>query len=616
MKTKLLALTIALAMVLAVFCNIPVKAENGPSDEYAFIIFGSMEDYKEIYDEGTIHNDAMEGVTYDLATNTLTLENVNNNMCLEANKMGDDFKIKLVGENSIALLCAYGDEYGGSITITGDGKLTIDTDKFGLNLPAGSDEEINGVTLYAENTSPVFTVEDTATVNIKAYSSVIKVIDTPNNDGSKAIVLKNGQNISSSIKTAHYSYRMTKETNCIMFEDYDGMAETFKLYTKDGKNYGVQEYGEGEYSLRYAPIEYSAKADKYFFDPKYDGDWNVILTEEDLTARGLVATGEEVTIDGYTNAWEYSIQKNKDGKAFVGLNYYTDGVNTFKVYEITDEEITLSDGESYKVLIPNNDGYEDEDLEYEFYEVVEDNYNIWVNLHTLNITPEGEEEPVEEPAEEPADETDVVKVEAAENTTEDLQAKQEVGKLINAIVKEDEGTVEGVDAELAEKIREKVEDGETIYVEVVAKEVKAEDIKDDAKVVEEKVKDGKVAAYFDIDVIIKTENEELGTITKLQDKIELSLDIPENLPKVEEGYKRVFKVVKVHDGKAEELETTVSGKIAKFKASEFSTYALTYEDTKVTKNPGTGDMIVVYFVILAVSVIGIGVTLKSMKKQD
>lgn len=39
--------------------------------------------------------------------------------------MGDDFKIRLIGENEISSIVAYGDAWGGSVTICGDGSLTV-----------------------------------------------------------------------------------------------------------------------------------------------------------------------------------------------------------------------------------------------------------------------------------------------------------------------------------------------------------------------------------------------------------------------------------------------------------------------------------------------------------
>ena len=86
----------------------------------------------------------------------------------------------------------------------------------------------------------------------------------------------------------------------------------------------------------------------------------------------------------------------------------------------------------------------------------------------------------------------------------------------------------------------------------------------------------------------------MGNVTNLQDKITLTVTIPEGLPAVPAGYTRTYKIIRVHNGLAEELETTVSGDKVSFKSDKFSTYALTYEDTKNTKNPATGDNISIY----------------------
>ena len=279
------------------------------------------------------------------------------------------------------------------------------------------------------------------------------------------------------------------------------------------------------------------------------------------------------------------------------------------IFYISDYTITLGDGNKYKMLT-EYDG-EPEEAHGEFITVEEENYNIFVNSSNLTIKAKTEE--IEKP-EEKHEENTLVKVEATDNSEENVLAKEEVEKLINAIAKEDDGTVEGIDEELAKKIREKVENGETIYVEVIAKEVKAEDIEKDAKAIEEKNKDGKVATYFDITVVVKTENEELGKVTNLQNKIELTLDIPDNLPAVEKGYKRTYKVIRVHNGKVEELETTVSGKKAAFKTDAFSTYALTYKDEKVTVNPATGDNIITLVTIFVTSMLVAITTIKLNRK--
>lgn len=64
------------------------------------------------------------GASYDLATNTLTLENFTGRQ-INVNMMGNGFKIKLVGDNYLEQILVWGFGYGGSVTFTGDGSLTL-----------------------------------------------------------------------------------------------------------------------------------------------------------------------------------------------------------------------------------------------------------------------------------------------------------------------------------------------------------------------------------------------------------------------------------------------------------------------------------------------------------
>ncbi len=75
----------------------------------------------EFYPEEIVDDPSMR---YDRETNTLTLDNCNAGR-LVANMMGNGFKIKLVGNNTIEGLLVWGFHYGGSVTFVGDGSLTI-----------------------------------------------------------------------------------------------------------------------------------------------------------------------------------------------------------------------------------------------------------------------------------------------------------------------------------------------------------------------------------------------------------------------------------------------------------------------------------------------------------
>ena len=74
------------------------------------------------------------GAVYDRETNVLTLTNCNLES-LDVNLMGNGFTIELVGENHIGFISIWGYFYGGSVTFTGDGTLSVNEDrKFDIGL--------------------------------------------------------------------------------------------------------------------------------------------------------------------------------------------------------------------------------------------------------------------------------------------------------------------------------------------------------------------------------------------------------------------------------------------------------------------------------------------------
>ena len=141
---KFLCLSAAamLAFLMCAACLlVPAKGENGPCDTgdwaFAYISVGNDGDssnpqgeYKTIYSASSKDISTVEGISYDRASNTLTIENYNNTKNrIATNMMGDDFKINIKGENHIGGLVSYGDGWGGSITLTGNGTLYINENK-------------------------------------------------------------------------------------------------------------------------------------------------------------------------------------------------------------------------------------------------------------------------------------------------------------------------------------------------------------------------------------------------------------------------------------------------------------------------------------------------------
>ncbi len=183
-----------------------------------------------------------------------------------------------------------------------------------------------------------------------------------------------------------------------------------------------------------------------------------------------------------------------------------------------------------------------------------------------------------------------IDVQPDENNTEENQAAKEVAKLVEQLFKED-SEVKGIDEKLADIIKEAVSAYKEVIVEVQKDEVKESELpKEEAALVKEKLtEERQLAACYDIDMVVTIDGKEKGTITEIANPITVSVKIPENLPALEEGYVRIYFILRVHDGKVEELPATVSGENVTFRTDKFSTYVLGYEDSKGIKGDINGD---------------------------
>lgn len=174
-----LVTAVVLAVSAAVSFAVPqVKAANGPCDTgdwaYAYINVRNGEESNLLFSsEGT---NSIDGMSYDRESNTLTLNNYKSSTTvIVTNMMGDNFKINLVGDNEIGSIGSYGDAWGGSINISGNGSLVINADK--------SDDY--GIAFFAEGTNSVLSVADTCNVTI--YSGSKAVVYTSDNLTNKPI---------------------------------------------------------------------------------------------------------------------------------------------------------------------------------------------------------------------------------------------------------------------------------------------------------------------------------------------------------------------------------------------------------------------------------------------
>lgn len=180
---KLISLLIVAAMMLAMFSVTAFAAGEeqaeptvGPADSvYMYggartgIYFPQAGRYSYVvnydYDEGklTVRNDAIAGMTYDLESNTLTVDNVHQKAnILEVWYMGNDFKLNVVGECEFGMIRVLNplDFHSTSLNIIGSGTLTVNEEK--LNNTA--------IQLATDGSSPIMGLDIADTVTVNLYS--------------------------------------------------------------------------------------------------------------------------------------------------------------------------------------------------------------------------------------------------------------------------------------------------------------------------------------------------------------------------------------------------------------------------------------------------------------
>lgn len=234
------------SLMLAVLCMwvgcvMTVQAANGPNTgEYsaAYINIynrGGTNINHFVYVTGSQKAETVKGAVYDKKTNTLTLTNYKHpTMSIEANEMGDDFKIKLVGDNQIKSLIVWGYGYGGSVEILGDGTLTINKNK----------EKNCGITMQPEGTKAVLKVSGKAVVDVYAGTDKMPFYVNSISEKYKNCV---DADTDRTLQTeeAYTDQYIMHHVVCLSDTPY-----VFDVYTKDGdanSKYAIQLYDTSYY---------------------------------------------------------------------------------------------------------------------------------------------------------------------------------------------------------------------------------------------------------------------------------------------------------------------------------------------------------------------------------
>ena len=327
-KIAALAGAVVLAVSSAVlYAAPPVKAANGPCDTgdwaYAYINVRTGEDSTTIFSsKGT---NSIDGMSYDRQTNTLTLNNYKNKTAgIATNMMGDDFKINLIGDNEIGSIGSYGDAWGGSINICGNGSLVINADRAGDY----------GVAFFAEGTDSVLSVADTCNVTI--YSGSKAVVYTSDNLTDKPIrdngTLKENvtYNVShplqiSSLYARYYEYD-PYTTNTV----YKNEADNTSLYYIKKLTY--VESGKVTYTM-YKLTTKKALGDVYYADKIGEYD-NIPAGYTKTTLDNPISYYES---DGGSGGTSQVVINTATSEKYVSAYAYENGESFYKICKLLEK---------------------------------------------------------------------------------------------------------------------------------------------------------------------------------------------------------------------------------------------------------------------------------------
>ena len=119
----------------------------------------------------------------------------------------------------------------------------------------------------------------------------------------------------------------------------------------------------------------------------------------------------------------------------------------------------------------------------------------------------------------------------------------------------------------------------------------------EAKLIESVIGKNKMAETYDINLLLQIAGLSDRIITDPNSAIGITITIPDKFINTDTSVKRVYRMVRIHDGKATVIDGTFDANTKQFTFATdgFSTYALVYEDvaatttTPATTSPKTND---------------------------
>ena len=226
---KMMAFCLTFIMAFAM-TGISASAANGPNEQEMSMAFLVIDDGsanpKQLYNANkSVTISTVKNISYDKKTNTLTLNGYQEaEKKIVANEMGDDFKVKVVGNNQIQGIAVWGYSYGGSLTLEGNGSLEINKNRV----------QGEPIFLMAEEANAQFKVKQGVTLKVyrdnKFPSSIVVSYSAAAKDG---IVFEGNDTLNQKVQKT--SQKEAKQMTAAVYE----LADFIPCTPKDDSVTGI-----------------------------------------------------------------------------------------------------------------------------------------------------------------------------------------------------------------------------------------------------------------------------------------------------------------------------------------------------------------------------------------
>lgn len=210
------------------------------------------------------------------------------------------------------------------------------------------------------------------------------------------------------------------------------------------------------------------------------------------------------------------------------------------------------------------------------------------------------------------------------------EGDSEISDIINEIKEgKSASEIRGIDEDTYNAIKKAIEENKEIEAVVDARLLKVYDITEELiSIVEKEKGDAQELGYFDINLLVKVDNKQIGKITETNRNIKVTIDV-EDLVKMLSNIERKYSVIRIHES---ETADTINANLNEdgtitFETNLFSEYVVIYnnleeepewpEEIGINSKTDNTDLIIMEIALVVLIIIAIisGVLLKKSKSN-